>query len=380
MSTVRTRQRQKPAYAGTIQVGSYPPTVQPSGWSFWESTTDVVGNLNGDNPFSLERSQIVEAPVLNTDWGFYKYRGLLPLCARTPRAPADPALNLTYPRTVLEAIKDSHPGSPTFSLPNFIWELRELPGMIQRYIRLVRDVRRKRRIPPSEASNEWLAYNFGWAPLFSDLKSLYDVAEGVKRQARRIDKAIREGYVSTNGKRGSAETKSTALKQAFDSAFGGVYGTRLTEVRGTAWTTSKWRLDPILPVYGLLNGGHRNLLLDQLGLDVSFDTVWNAIPWSWLVDWTTDASSILSIYSNVGGFRHIRTCSMEHKEFEVSITPTSFQDKYGSNVVIRSETKSRVVVNPSIRDVTFNVFTPRQVSLLAAIMISRSEGVSIRTS
>lgn len=372
----RTRQRHTQEYQGSLTIAT---TTNYYGWTEVERCVDVIGNVKGQNPLTLTKAKRVFAPTLTKTIGPYKFVNRHPSCSYNFSQDDTFYDPLSYNRSVLEAISDSHPGEPTISIPNFLYELRELPNMFRHYAKIVK--RAKSGKPPTgkDGANEWLAYNFGWKPLYNDLRSLYNVAEGVKRQARRYAKAKALGHISTRGKRGKAQKAYTKNGVVFDVAGLGSSSTQSVEVEGESWTTAWWQASDNLPLYALLQGGHRNLLLDQLGLDVSFQTIWNMIPWSWLVDWCTDASSLINIYSNRGGFKFLSAVMMEHVTQMHTYTPARNNPHTWTDPVgISYESKRRTVVTPSLADVGMNIFTAHQMSILAALVIGRNYGLARR--
>lgn len=379
----RSRSRIYPLFQGTYGVVGYgEPYTQP--YHLGKDTCDdVIGNFGKQNPFLSRKYRFLQYPdPLIKQVGLETCTNLLPTVMYTSGSSTFSETawphSTAYSRTVLEAIADSHPGEATVSIPNFIFELKDLPGMYKDYAKTVKKIRKlgkKYRPSVKDAAKQHLAYNFGWAPLFSDLKSIFDVSEGVSRQAARLVKAQNEGFVSTRGYRGSTQSKVTKEKYPFSSGpnFASGYATAIADIESTAWTSSRWKISKMPPVYGLLTGGNRNLILDQLGLDASFDTVWNAVPWSWLVDWTTDASSVIKIHSNKGGFRFDSAVAMEKSRRVISLVPYGSHASHWKNkaIIVFSETKSRRIVNPTIQEATINIFNGHQLSILASLLIPK---------
>lgn len=379
--TARTRSRSTPLDSGYTLSGSTRFNQQPA-IAVSENCVDTVGQRSSMNPLSLFKITLDNYPVCNETIGTVRHIGRLPLAATINQlSKSDFDANLPtfqYGRSLLQAIADSHPGKPKVSVPNFIYELKDLPGMIRHFAGLVKRFgpQNKRRKPPTihDGASSWLAWNFGWAPLFSDLSNMYNVAEGVKRAAAMYLKAQQNnGYVSRFAELGDDSQNRTKNNSTFDTGtFVDCLATSTYDYSSESWICSRWKTSQVLPLYALANGGHRNLLLDQLGFDISFETIYNAIPWSWLVDWCTDASSIIKIYSNQGGWRFSGCVQMEHVKCQKTITATGTKAKYWRGPVSASyELKSRRIVNPSIADVQMNFFNGHQLSILASLLITR---------
>lgn len=382
--TIRNRTRTTPLDSGKYGVNNYNTNAQPA-FSSVENTVDNVGNPHIMNNFDSILFENKEVPTTTRKIGVRWYQGMIPIIATnagTSTTTFRSMGGLKYPRGVLETIAASHPGNPKVSIPNFVYELKELPLLFKQYIDLCRKYgnnggRRRAPEPSKDAASSWLAWNFGVAPMISDLKNIYNVAEGVTRAAKYYYQARTHGHVSRTLKRGEATDRRVTNNVAYSADLLSCFGTSVTDIEGRAWTCSWWRATTGLPLYSLLNGGHRDLLLDQLGLDFSLDQVYNAIPWSWLVDWCTDASSIISIYSNKGGFSFMSACDMEHLKFDRTITPYgSVASQLWDNkpVVQHADWKRRNVVVPTVLDAQMNIFDERQLSILASLFVGKADG------
>jgi len=129
-------------------------------------------------------------------------------------------------------------------------------------------------------------------------------------------------------------------------------------------------------------GMHRKALLAKeiLGLDLDLDAVWNLAPWSWAVDWFSNAGDVLSNVQTfmVDGQVMRYGYMMEHTIVRDTYTrkmQTPFKDKsvkVDSSVSLVTETKIRRRANPYGFGVTFGMLNGFQTSILAALGITRT--------
>jgi hypothetical protein len=116
-----------------------------------------------------------------------------------------------------------------------------------------------------------------------------------------------------------------------------------------------------------------------LGLNLSPETVWNALPWTWAIDWFSNAGDVVSNLSDwaTDGLVLKYGYVMEHSFF----TDTYFQmDEQGllkgsyfhtSPVIACVETKRREVATPFGFGLNWSGLSPRQLAIAAALGLTR---------
>ena len=85
---------------------------------------------------------------------------------------------------VTQALANVNPSNPLVDVPLFLFEFKDFPGMLKNAGDILSGIRNiSKGINPKHANDGFLAYQFGWAPLFSDLRKLLNFAkEFEKRQ------------------------------------------------------------------------------------------------------------------------------------------------------------------------------------------------------
>lgn len=153
-------------------------------------------------------------------------------------------------------------------------------------------------------SSVYLNYNFGWRSLYRDIVSLVEELDGFRDRLARImsqaDKPITK-YWRTEIP-GSAIGRETYMAQTAQSLFGGWTG----DSRHMCWArvikeaTNGIQYSATLrckyKVPAILRGAEGRLKahLDHLGVSGNPAILWNAIPWSFLIDWFVDVGDFLN--------------------------------------------------------------------------------------
>jgi hypothetical protein len=119
-----------------------------------------------------------------------------------------------------------------------------------------------------------------------------------------------------------------------------------------------------------------------LGLSLTPDTVWNLAPWSWAVDWFTNAGDVIS---NLTDWAVYGLCLRYGYIMEHTIARDTYTYVGGSKgagfkrteylpppIILEVETKIRRKANPFGFGLTWNGLSPIQLAIAAALGITRS--------
>lgn len=198
--------------------------------------------------------------------------------------------------TRLEA--HTNPSNPNILLPVFFWELKDVPDMIRQGGRIADAIRRgkpwRRLIRPDKATQDAAAANlaiqFGWAPFISDLRRLATFQDAVDKRRKMFEK------LETKGLRGRVDLDSWSSRSGRSwtawSTCGWVHSVPVEiEQSVTRWASIRWKVnDPSrLP----RSDGELRRRLTGLTFDSVPIAVWEAMPWSWLVDYFFNVGNLL---------------------------------------------------------------------------------------
>nr|UJQ85732.1 MAG: putative maturation protein [Leviviridae sp.] len=290
-----------------------------------------------------------------------------------------------------------NPSKPRVDLPLFLFELKDLKGMFKEVasfgkslpnaVRLIQNglteiVQGRSRPDPylTGLAGLNLSLSMGWAPLVSDLSKLVDFSIAFERRYKQLQ-ALAEGKRIRRKVKIDTNSKDTLEYNVRLHGYGTVvsgYGNRTLHVESKRWATSRWAYRPEVlkkasPPRGI--DAWRSLL----GLEsFSIGTLYNAIPFSFLVDYFANIGEILESCKNVGTFDMSHMCVMTQHEATVTYTRTRWDpvsySGYGGDGTWKRIQKSRVPVSGVSFQPAFQpILSERQLSVLASLTIARRE-------
>lgn len=163
-------------------------------------------------------------------------------------------------------------------LSNFIIELREFKDLFKVFSR--------HKSLLTNAANANLNYQFGWRPFINDIRKM---VKGIGAFESRLAKFIQSaGWQQVRRYSHALEVPSYTT----DWVISGPHKTRTIVTVSEAKASCKLTYQYNLPSYSYSELRVR-ALLDTLGLNLNPSTIWNAIPWSWLVDWFVNAGDFV---------------------------------------------------------------------------------------
>jgi len=261
-----------------------------------ELTDDVVGEYPDPNPF-YNHKMVREYALINggignkatdrSEWSNWPVNG--------DQYPNTDPLSISLPSAdVANILARSNPNRPSVSLPVFVAELKDLPGMIRHAGRLVRTKARE-LLTPKGAAEANLAYQFGMAPLFGDISKMLDFTQVVQRKRDELERLHSKGGLKRRVRVGEASVSWQGAEGLieWDPEIRGYY---TKETTGTRWATVRW-----LPDYTLIPSASdldREAWMLAFGLHLSISDLWELLPWSWLIDWFTNFGDILMSQRN----------------------------------------------------------------------------------
>lgn len=267
-------------------------------------------------------------------------------------------------------------------VPLFLFELHELPRMLHDLGRFQLGHATLRDVPGS-----FLSYNFGWRPLLSDLTSLLDLQESIQDRLRYLTDISRARPIHRTLRR--EEWTAGSSEWNADSCF----DVRTTERRKLrTWFTA--RVGPIdsevqrlQTLYRRALTGNSADMAEVRGLLTNtrvsrrlVDTIWNAVPWTWLIDYFVSIGDFIEASNGLIPFQPRDICVMEHHEYtRNSEVIRSYADSYDEfSVEFESDDRKRDIkmrqpylyLSPQIRFKPF--LTGRQQSILGALALASS--------
>lgn len=360
-----------------------------------------------DHLLSIEHTDLSGIAPLNgtlvegnaTFFWIYRYTNWVPDANVAAPSPITGSL-LPLPAVVATAtLARSNPSRPVVSVPNFIFELKDLPGMIHEIgtLKLLRKYSPKEyyRIAAAEggnskfAANKFLSYQMGWRPLISDLRKMFEFRDAVKNRSRDLDilfnqngglhRSVGKAQVAkkSNGFKASPGAWEETLTSQGSMIIESGLGKLITVRRDTITKTSMWgsvRWTNPYPKHPRLSDQELEKLARSIifGSNITPKEIWDAVPWTWLVDWFANFGDYLDSTNNVLALAPSVPLVMTHTRTEESWTRTDQESwcsgGYGHRLY---ETKTRVTQGATL-SATIPIISGSQFAILGALALQRS--------
>jgi hypothetical protein len=202
-------------------------------------------------------------------------------------------------KTLNDLLARSNPSRPVVSLPNFLFELRELPSLVKKAGSNL----------TKRGADYYLRYNYGIAPLVNDVIGMITFAESVDKRLGQLRRWQQRGGFKFTDQLGSASYDEIVF--AGNSSMYAIYHRRTGFKR--QWAQVSWVPSSTIPTTNY-SQNRADAFKAVAGLTVDSYTVWEALPWSWLIDWFGDVGNFLLAHRNILGFRPGDCYVMTHSE------------------------------------------------------------------
>jgi hypothetical protein len=335
---------------------------------------DIAGNRDGVNPLWIEHFSWLRAGTFTSDKPSYAQyqatdypfdnQGFLYSHYALPSFPSTTA-------AITDVQARTNPSRPEVSIPNFIFELKDIPSML--YRKGLDHIEKR-------STNSAVDFNFGWDLLIRDLLSLADFTEQVDKRVQELERLH-----SVKGLR----RQRTTFEQSwagqltgvpFQTAWSFSIGGRVTyQQTSRQWGSVHWI--PSAPSLGDGSALAQQARFLVHGWDASpgalASILWNALPWSWFSDYFFNLGDYLDSQRNGAGAIAELGCVMEHSRTEqhqivdVAVTYPGFVNASPGSFVY--ETKSRVLATAGL-STTVPFLSARQLVTLSSIAISLGQG------
>jgi hypothetical protein len=237
-------------------------------------------------------------------------------------------------------------------------------------------------------SEEYLNYMFGWVPLISDLKKIH---RATLNSHRFIQQYIRGSGAATRRKGTISINKTVSQSVQLNAAplgnpllittdpnFGNGFIETTTTSETKYWFSGRFRfyIPKILPAWAWKDYAVAKLY----GVLPDPQALWEATPWSWLVDYWFNMDSVLGNISSsiLDGLVADYAYCMGSQSSKIDHTHTYWtkgidggSSKNQSRLILESNVNSRIPASPFGFGLTSASLSSRQAGILAALGINR---------
>jgi hypothetical protein len=344
---------------------------------------DWVGNPKGNNLLEHDKFDITPARLTGTQQSI---EGALSTLTRLdhentavyPNDYSDFAFSHVFPLSMVgpldyvnKALSRRNPNRPKTDFVVSALELREFPRMIKH----VGDALTSGLSIPSVVSfggSAPISWTFGWEPLINDLKQLFNIAKAVEEKAKMLKK-LKSRVVT---ERFQLDDREATDLGSWREAGGNFY--RLKKVtKLKAWCQKKHTITPN-PLDRFISSGDSQVFANNLeGTDEAIITVWNALPWSWLLDYFVGISDFLEATGNrIPGYQVTELCIMRSLETQYSFDIGDQHPDWNAATLEplkgKRITKSRFpLLDPNPQAPTLNLISAGQLQNLGNLLLAR---------
>jgi hypothetical protein len=275
---------------------------------------------------------------------------------------------------IRELLANTNPFRPSISVPVMIAELAEAALLLKLSAKSLL------ALPGST----YLNVKFGWETLIQDIYTLAKVTKQLEYRIREFNSIVKKGGLRRKIRLGNFRWTGAYIK---DHTLGSdfffvIKANRQTfytsEVWGSVrWRPKGWKLTDEIPIAPLQAFNSAVTAVLDLGA-LDHHTIWQMIPFSWLVDYFVDVSSAMLAVQDNGIVEPYDICIMRHRTsltlYQPGDLPNEGNDKCTmTNGSCELDRKLRTVRNsaPDYEDLLrFGWFTPNQAITIAALLTS----------
>jgi len=205
-----------------------------------------------------------------------------------------------YSIDMAKAYAKTNPTRPAVSLCNFFYELKDVPELLRKKgLAYLASHPGAAKGTLSQFSSTYLEFRYGWVPIVSDLLKMMGFKDDVTKTFKNLKKTFQDRGLSSK----FTFFKDILLSSTPNENYGYARGTSSYIHDVYVYASMRWKSQ----------GMPDSLTDDQLqtraallaeGLYVSPRAVWDALPWSWFIDWFSNVGDFISANQNVMDIYH----------------------------------------------------------------------------
>jgi len=315
--------------------------------TFRQTTEDYIekakvktSNLTPPSPFKSETWRSNNIRYAGTWWPAFRGHGFESTVTSTDDSHAPFKNRLTNTEYATMALAKTNPFRSEASIPVMAWELMECATMFNVVFKTALQL----------GSSLYVNYRFGWLALISDLKTFAGVTQAIEDRMKEFHSLFFDyGGLKRRVHLGGDSTETT---QQYAGTFSEatIPGAAVIQTKSKIWASVRW----VPTQEGLKNfekltswNNAMRQVFDLEALDA--ETLWQIVPFSWLVDYFTDISSFLIADGGRAYCKPSEICIMQRDITTVRGGPTGtnpYASLSGGTVNKRHETKERWVIPP----------------------------------
>lgn len=296
------------------------------------------------------------------------------------------------------AIARTTPTSPVFSASTALGEVYRdgLPALVgfstwkERAEYHYKEAKRAKRRKPSQptskpssanqASGEFLNYQFGWVPLVNDIRNFaYSVNNFDKiltDYQRGSDQLIRVGYSYPDSSSSTHTTGNVNISYSDGTPAGTVTGATWMSAKRRTWFSGAFQYHiPVGDDVASKMSRYSSYANRLFGVRLTPEVLWDLAPWSWAIDWQTNAGDVIHNISTLGSdglvLKYGYVMSEVRREVRVTATSGSAAVPAGYNTYKLYLKQKRLQALPYFGFGAVSALSATQTAVLAALGMNR---------
>jgi hypothetical protein len=249
-------------------------------------------------------------------------------------------------------------------------------------------------------SEQYLNGQFGWKPFADDVFKALSMQRRLQNRMNWLrnhnGKNIKRSFTLSSGGSNSliSSSEGIGVLQPFLNTFCYPLGPNLAKGRVETWRSINYNIwfsgcftFYIPPSELMPNGNQHGFLENKLsGAIPDLETFYKLTPWTWLIDWFSSAGSIVSNFMLMAKYHQVARYAYVMEEQTTTVRSYGYQfvntGYHGAPVpalvsassATTVERKQRAVANPYGFGITWDGLNPYQLSILAALGVTRGKG------
>lgn len=266
----------------------------------------------------------------------------------------------------------TNPSRPDYVPLTLLQDLVDIPKQLKDVGRLIRTPKHKLN-GAEEVAKQYLGWQFGWAPLFQDVRDLLDLQMHIHKRTGELQRLYDSRGLKRRIQLGRwaniAESNNTV--ESNPTLFVNVHTAWHTSAR--RWGSVRW-LPTSIPAHRP-NDAEIIRKAQQVALGLSIESTlkgaWDLIPWTWVVNWFGNFGEYALQYSNTVPARPSSACIMTETYTKCTYSVNSITQGYaGGGGFANYTTKERYVGSSSL-DVHLPLLNGDRLAILQALFIQR---------
>lgn len=306
-------------------------------------------------------------PVYSAKNSNFEVRGVRPEKAETPSYDGYPARGTGQRDTenvfyVNQLLARTHPFRSEYSVPVSMVEMLDIASLFKVAARSFSEL----------VGSSYLQYRFGILQFVQDLNTLSSITKAIEARVKELSSLNQHGGLRRNVKLAEFPYTTVQKDKVIWSTFGffvqaDLYNSRRYTIRGSVrW---RWKDGVTVSLTKLEAFNEAVKAVFDLGeLDAS--TLWNAIPWTWLVDYFVDVNSWLQANENTNWVEPYDICIIRKMKTRTEYRNCRANVGFCQGGHLRAHLVSRDANLPvgAVPAVRFSLLTRSQVEVIFALL------------